>query len=113
MANTKWEYKTVKTISLMEEHDLNEYGVGGWQLTDISKGQTMSFLYTFRRPIMDSDLSNIIPRHQAKSKRCDWCNKRKPIDKIYQLGSYVIPEGVRQSKEWNICQYCNYEHDVV
>ena len=44
----------------------------------------------------------------TKTKKCDWCYKRKKIEKGYSLGSV---EG--ETKSYFICEKCNLKHDVV
>ena len=44
---------------------------------------------------------------KPKSKKCDWCNKRKLIRKGYWLGKYDT------KKDWFICEPCNLQYDVI
>lgn len=42
-----------------------------------------------------------------KSRKCDWCNKRKLVEQGYWLGKFDT------NKNWFICQSCNLKHNVV
>ena len=44
----------------------------------------------------------------SKTKKCNWCNKRKNVDNIYQLGKYLKVFG-----SLNICTDCNIEKEIV
>jgi len=50
-----------------------------------------------------------IKKPAPKTKKCDWCKKRKPIKDIYILGA--IPETGK--KVWCICVDCNHKNDVI
>lgn len=43
-----------------------------------------------------------------KTRKCDWCEKRKSVEQGYWLGKFK-----NETKDWFICQSCNLEHDVV
>lgn len=43
---------------------------------------------------------------KPKTKKCDYCNKRKDKENMY----FLLKE---DRKEYWICNKCNYEHDVV
>lgn len=43
-----------------------------------------------------------------KTRKCDWCDKRKSVEQGYWLGKFE-----NGSKDWFICQECNLKHDVV
>jgi predicted transglutaminase-like protease len=45
-----------------------------------------------------------------KTKKCDWCNKRKNIDNGYYIGKL---ESSKTDKEFFICVDCNLKHDIV
>jgi len=61
MAITKWEYGTrIRQNRKFTDQDLNNFGNEGWQLVSITRSSiSMAHTYTFKRPIMDSDLSSI------------------------------------------------------
>lgn len=42
----------------------------------------------------------------TKTKKCDYCNKRKNKGNMY----FLLKEN---KKEYWICDTCNYKHDVV
>ena len=42
-----------------------------------------------------------------KTKKCDWCKKRKTVEQGYWLGKF------ESEKDWFICQQCNLEKEVV
>jgi hypothetical protein len=46
----------------------------------------------------------------SKTKKCDWCNKRKIIDNGYCIGKL---ENSKTDKEFFICVDCNLKHDIV
>jgi hypothetical protein len=46
----------------------------------------------------------------SKTKKCDWCNKRKIIDNGYCIGKL---ESSKTDKEFFICVDCNLKHDIV
>lgn len=45
-----------------------------------------------------------------KTKKCDWCNKRKNIDNGYYIGKL---ESSKTDKEFFICVDCNLKHNIV
>ena len=45
-----------------------------------------------------------------KTKKCDWCNKRKIIDNGYYIGKL---ESSRSDKEYFICVGCNLKYNIV
>jgi site-specific DNA-adenine methylase len=45
-----------------------------------------------------------------KTKKCDWCNKRKNIDNGYYIGKL---ESSISDKEFFICVDCNLKHNIV
>lgn len=45
-----------------------------------------------------------------KTKKCNWCNKRKSIDNGYCIGKL---ESSKTDKEFFICIDCNLEYDIV
>ena len=47
-------------------------------------------------------------KKMSKTKKCNWCNKRKNVDNIYQLGKYLKVFG-----SLNICTDCNIEKEIV
>jgi hypothetical protein len=46
----------------------------------------------------------------SKTKKCDWCNKRKIIDNGYYIGKL---ESSRSDKEYFICVGCNLKYNIV
>ncbi len=44
----------------------------------------------------------------SETKKCNWCNKRKNVDNIYQLDKYP-----KDNKNYNICTDCNIEKKIV
>jgi len=46
----------------------------------------------------------------SKTKKCDWCNKRKNIDNGYYIGKL---ESSKTDKEFFICVDCNLKHNIV
>jgi len=44
----------------------------------------------------------------SKTKKCNWCNKRKKVVSIYQLGKTS-----KDNKNYNICINCNIEKEIV
>ena len=44
----------------------------------------------------------------SKTKKCNWCNKRKKVDSIYQLGKHP-----KDNKNYNICIDCNIEKEIL
>jgi site-specific DNA-adenine methylase len=42
----------------------------------------------------------------SKTKKCDWCNKRKNIDNGYYIGKL-------ESSHFFICVDCNLKHNIV
>jgi site-specific DNA-adenine methylase len=45
-----------------------------------------------------------------KTKKCDWCNKRKNIDNGYYIGKL---ESSISDKEYFICVGCNLKYNIV
>ena len=43
-----------------------------------------------------------------KTRKCDWCKKRKSVEQGYWLGKFE-----NETKEWFICRECNLKHDIV
>ena len=46
------------------------------------------------------------PLKKTKTKKCDWCYKRKKVENMYYIGIVTI-------KHWWICGECNYKHDII
>tara|TARA_R110002051_G_C8729251_1_gene497669 strand:- start:1659 stop:1949 length:291 start_codon:yes stop_codon:yes gene_type:complete len=46
------------------------------------------------------------PKKASKTKKCDYCQKRKKKDTMY----FLYKEA---KKEYWICDECNWEHDIV
>jgi hypothetical protein len=44
----------------------------------------------------------------TKTRKCDWCDKRKLVEQGYWLGKFK-----NGNKDWFICRECNLKHDVV
>ena len=44
----------------------------------------------------------------TKTKKCDWCKKRKKVEAMYLLGKLKETD----KKEYWICGNCNYKYDV-
>ena len=47
-------------------------------------------------------------KEAPKTKKCNYCNKRKKIEDMYHLGKLEI-----DSKDYWICDNCNLKHDIV
>jgi hypothetical protein len=45
----------------------------------------------------------------TKTKKCDWCCKRKLTNNVYILGE----KDMTDKKIWIICSECNLKYDVV
>ena len=78
MAITKWEYFREHSEAAMLPDRLSALGKDGWQLCDREPMGT-SYYYTFKRPIMDSDSSNI----SIDEKRRLLQDFAKYCDKVY------------------------------
>jgi hypothetical protein len=46
----------------------------------------------------------------SKTKKCDWCKKRKIIDNGYYIGKL---ESSKSDKEYFICVDCNLKYNIV
>ena len=44
-----------------------------------------------------------------KTKKCDWCKKRKKIGKMNYLGKVTSTS----KKIYWICDDCNFKHDII
>lgn len=55
-----------------------------------------------------TDANNVLCEVLPKTRKCDWCKKRKSVEQGYWLGKFE-----NGTKDWFICQKCNLEHDVV
>jgi len=55
-----------------------------------------------------TDANNVLCEVIPKTRKCDWCKKRKSVEKGYWLGKFE-----NGTKDWFICVECNLTHDVV
>ena len=55
-----------------------------------------------------NDAKPVLCEVLPKTRKCDWCEKRKLVEHGYWLGKFK-----NETKEWFICRECNLEHDVV
>jgi hypothetical protein len=55
-----------------------------------------------------TDANNVLCEALPKTRKCDWCDKRKSVEQGYWLGKFE-----NQTKDWFICVECNLKHDIV
>jgi hypothetical protein len=55
-----------------------------------------------------TDANNVLCEVLPKTRKCDWCKKRKFVEQGYWLGKFE-----NGTKDWFICVKCNLTHDVV
>lgn len=55
-----------------------------------------------------ADATPVLCEALPKTRKCDWCKKRKSAENGYLLGKLD-----NEKKCWFICVECNLKHDVV
>lgn len=102
MANTRWEYLKKYSKHELKRTDLNHLGEKAWELVNI-KSKDEGHFYTFKRPIMDSVIPDIMSesdKEQAKyfkelaeSATLEWSierkTKRTAVDYLCEVFAYA------------------------
>lgn len=55
-----------------------------------------------------ADAKPVLCEMLPKTRKCDWCKKRKSVENGYLIGKLD-----NEKKCWFICVECNLKHDVV
>jgi hypothetical protein len=100
-----------------------EYGIKRVKLIEQAKEMEKEMVIDFAKKFSDFNgltfneqkvskeyLEKFYTNKISKTKKCDWCNKRKIIDNGYCIGKL---ESSKTDKEFFICVDCNLKHDIV
>ena len=129
---TAVEWYNLKVIELMTQREQGNIDVLEFrnqldllltQAKEMEKEQTIDFAKKFSdfngltfnekevsKEYLEKLYSNQNQMKIIKTKKCDWCNKRKNIDNGYYIGKL---ESSKTDKEFFICVDCNLKHNIV